>query len=344
MNKQLYLIGLLSIALLLGGLWLLDQKTLEEVIPIEQSEEPDTESETTENLEDHLLKGVSLSPVSFEEGDFTDFFVKAGQIGNTVTWTGDWIQLGNSTSPFVVTELCILYDIESLVLATYFDQSTGIRVRPLDPDVREAYISRAAEHATRYKPRYMGFGVEVNSLKLSNADVYYEFKDLFSDTYAAVKEASPDTVVFTVFQLEHMKGLDGGLFGGVNDESQNQWELLDDFPDADLYAFTTYPCLIYTDPSEIPSDYYDEIRDHTDKPVGFTESGWFRDGYPGWESSEEEQARFIELFFELATGLDPEIMVWSFLYDQDVQEPFHNMGLLKVDEETSKALDAWAEQ
>jgi hypothetical protein len=344
MNKQLFLLGLISVALLLGGLWLIDQKKLEEVIPFEQSEEPETESEATEIEEDYLLKGVSLSPMSFEEGDFTDFFVKAGRIGNTVTWTGDWIQLGNSTSPYVVTELCVLYDLEPLVLATYFDQSTGIRVRPLDPEVREAYISRAAGHATRYKPRYMGFGVEVNSLKLSNADVYYEFKDLFSDTYAAVKEVSPDTVIFTVFQLEHMKGLDGGLFGGVNDESQNQWELLDDFPDADLYAFTTYPCLIYTDPSEIPSEYFDQIREHTDKPVGFTESGWFRDGYHGWESSEEEQARFIELFFELTKSLDPEIMVWSFLYDQEVQEPFHNMGLLKVGAETSKALDAWAGQ
>jgi len=30
-----------------------------------------------------------------------------------------------------------------------------------------------------------------------------------------VKSVSPQTKVFTIFQLEQMKGLNGGLFGGV---------------------------------------------------------------------------------------------------------------------------------
>jgi len=52
-----------------------------------------------------------------------------------------------------------------------------------------------------------------------------------------------------------MKGLHGGPFGGTNDESLSQWGLLDDFPDADALAFTTCPCLVFKDPSEMPEDY-----------------------------------------------------------------------------------------
>src|SRR3989338_10570701 len=96
-----------------------------------------------------------------------------------------------------------------------------------------------------------------------------------------------------------MKGLRGGLFGGINDESKNQWKLLDQFPKADLIDFTTYPALIYKAPSEIPNDYYSVILTYTEKPVLFTEVGWSsKIDNPSWETSESEQAEFIKIFEE----------------------------------------------
>jgi len=138
-----------------------------------------------------------------------------------------------------------------------------------------------------------------------------------------------------------MRGLGGGLFGGVNDDSRSQLSLLDDFPDADLLAFTTYPCLVFTDPSEIPVDYNTGILEHMDKPVAFTEVGWFREDIPGWESGPEEQAEFIDRFFELTGDVEPVMVVWSFLYDQSVQRPFDTMGLLDAEEAHTEAWDAW---
>ena len=61
-------------------------------------EEPPTETRTP-------LKGVSLSPRSYSEADFTGFFEKALEAGHVVTWAGDWGYLVNGTAPGVVTEL-----------------------------------------------------------------------------------------------------------------------------------------------------------------------------------------------------------------------------------------------
>jgi hypothetical protein len=286
------------------------------------------------------LKGVSLSPRSYGEDDFTGFFEKALEAGDVVTWAGDWGFLVNGTAPVVVTELADVYGYEPVILVTHMDQSAGTS-HPLTEETRDAYLDAVGDYSSEYRPTYMGVGIEVNVVYMQSPEAYAEFVEFFPQVYRAVKDASPSTKVFTVFQLEQMKGLGGGLFGGVNDESRSQWGLLDDFPDADLLAFTTYPCLVFTDPSEIPGDYYAEILAHTGKPVAFTEVGWFREGFPGWESDPEEQAEFIDVFFELTGDVEPVMVVWSFLYDQSVQQPFDTMGLLDVEETHTEAWDAW---
>lgn len=139
-----------------------------------------------------------------------------------------------------------------------------------------------------------------------------------------------------------MKGLSGGLFGGINDPTKSQWSLLDRFPKSDIIAFTTYPGLIYENPSEIPADYYSEIKSHTVKPIAFTEIGWHSGTGPtGWESSDAEQAGFVTTFFSLTEELNKELVIWSFLYDQDISEPFNSMGLRRSDGNAKPAWDSW---
>ena len=286
------------------------------------------------------LRGVSLSPRSHEE--FGLFFEKAAEAGEVVTWAGDWGLLDDEASaPHVVFGLSGRQGLDTIVLVTYFTQGTGELVRPLNETNRQAYIDGAVEFVEAYEPSYMGFGIEVNSFWMNSEEGYGDFVELFGEVCPMVKEASPDTKVFTVFQLERMKGLHGGLFGGVNDDALSQWGLLEDFPGADAVAFTTYPCLIYNEPSEMPGDYYAEILDHTSKEVLIVESGWFREGPEGWESDEGEQAEFVRALFDLTEVLDPSVVVWSFLYDQEVEYPFDSMGLLDVEEAHVQPWESW---
>jgi len=291
-----------------------------------------------------LLKGVSLSPKSFQPADFTDFFQLENQTGEIVSWAGDWNELSNAQggAPSVVAGLASRYEFIPVIEAQFFTQSSGKLLRPLDDAAKRIYTTSAATFADKYKPRYLGFGIEVNILyEISPAD-FDAFVQLYNEVYDAVKARSPDTKIFTIFQLEKMKGLNGGLFGGVNDLAKAQWALLDRFPMLDLIAFTTYPGLIYKSPSGIPADYYAEIKTHTAKPVAFTEIGWHSAASPkGWESSDLEQAEFVSRFFNLTQDLNMELVIWSFMYDQDTSEPFNSMGLRRRSDGTAKP--AWEE-
>jgi hypothetical protein len=316
--------------------------TGEEGVSAPSTTEEATTEETPPEETEKTLRGVSLSPRSFEGQDFADFFEKAQQAGGALTWAGDWWGLVDEEgAAHVVTKLAVQYELEPVVIATYFDQATGELARPMNETTRRQYIEGAVAYVEAYEPRYIGLGIEINSFKMKSLEGYEEFVAFFRELYPLLKEASPGTKVFTVFQLERMKGLHGGLFGGTNDESLSQWGLLDDFPDADALAFTTYPCLVFKDPSEMPEDYYGEIRSHTSKEVLITESGWFREGPEGWESDDEEQASFINALFDLTEGLEPPLLIWSFLYDPNAQIPFDTMGLLDADEAHTRAWEAW---
>ena len=290
---------------------------------------------------DDILKGVNLSPLSFQPADFTDFFVKAKQAGNIVGWVGDWNELNTDNGPKVIAELAATYNYTPLIELQFFTQSTGVLLRQLDDATKQVYKNNTVAFADKYKLKYLGIGIEVNTLFAKSPADFDAFVQFFGEVYNAIKAKSPDTMVFTIFQLEVMKGLNGGLFGGINDPDKSQWSLLDRFPKSDIFAFTTYPGLIYKSPSEIPTDYYSEIQTHTKKPIAFTEIGWHSEaGLPGWESSEAEQSEFVTIFFDQTKDLKEEFAVWSFLYDQNTLAPFRSMGLYRRD---GTAKPAWSE-
>ena len=293
-----------------------------------------------------FLKGITFTPRSFQQQDVTDFFEKAQQTGDLVSWAGDWAELGNSASgaPTVVAELAKTYQYLPVIEAQFFIQATGELLRPLDEATKMSYRESAVAFAKKYQPRYFAFGIEVNLLYEKSAQEFDRFASFFDEIYDAVKAVSPKTSVFTIFQLEKMKGLGGGLFGGTNDPGNAQWQLLDRFSKADVIVFTTYPCLIYKDPAEIPPDYYADISSHTSKKIGFTEIGWHSAANPaGWESGEAEQASFIDTFFSLTEGLQVEMVIWSFMYDQNTFEPFNSMGLRRSDGSAKPAWDVWGQ-
>jgi len=285
-----------------------------------------------------LKKGVSLSPKSSQDEDFLDFFDEAKDTGEIVMWAGDWYDLGKmgGGGPRVLTELASVYNYTPLVEATIHFR--GELIRPLNETVKLYYKNSVVTFAEEYKPEYLGLGIEVNSVYLKSVEDFEEFIPFYNEVYDAVKAVSSGTKVFTVFQLERMKGLTLWEIA----EGEPHWELIDKFK-TDLVAFTTYPGLYYRDPSEIPDDHYTEIKNYTMKPIAFTEIGWHSAASPvGWESSDQEQSEFVQLFFELTVELDKEIVIWSFMYDNpDIIEPFNSMGSRRSDGTARPAWEAW---
>ena len=287
--------------------------------------------------DDGSLRGVSLSPRSFEGDDFSEFMERVSHTQDVLMWAGDWIELSLNGAPATVSELSGEYDYIPLIEVGHYTQSTGELFRPLNAENRQLYLDSTLDFIVEYHPEYFSMGVEINVFAEKNPEAFEKFILFYNELYDRIKAVSPDTKVFTVFQLEKMKGLTMWEI----EESEPHWEMINRFK-SDLVAFTTYPGLFYRDVSDIPDDHYLEIMEHTSKPIAFTEIGWHSAPSPaGWESSQRDQAEFISRFFELVQTVDPEIVIWSFMYDPDTFEPFNTMGLIDQDGNEKLSWKVW---
>ena len=235
------------------------------------------------------------------------------------------------------SELASKYDYIPIIEVGHHIQESGELIRPLNEENKQIYMNSTIEFAKEYEPPYFGMGVETNILAKKNPAAFEEFVPFYNEVYDAVKSVSPETKVFTVFQLESMKGLTMWEI----EKSEPHWDMIDRFK-TDIAAFTTYPGLFYRDPSDIPEGHYTAIKLHTSKPVAFMEIGWHSAPSPaGWESSEAEQVEFIETFFNLTSELNVEVAIWSFMYVSYNGEPFESMGLRRSDGTARPAWDTW---
>lgn len=282
--------------------------------------------------------GFSLSPAGYDEAGLNEFFAKAGEGADLVAWVGAWQDLGQGGT--LVYDLSADHDYVPVVVTGFPTGADGRRVMPDDPD---ELIDTVVDWVAGHPVPFLGFGVEINSFLWENAPDDFEwFVTLFPEVANAVHAVSPDTIVFPGFQLERLRGLKDGLFGGKRTTAE--WELLDRFPAADAIGFTTYPGLIYPTPPELPADYYTEIRSHTDKPIIFTEVGWQSGGELGeWSGTPLLQDDFVaERLPDLADM--SEMVIWSFLYDQEAGGPaFGSMGLVDSDGNERPAWNTWLE-
>lgn len=251
------------------------------------------------------------------------------------------MQLADSNSAAaVVCALAAQYNYEPAILTSWFRTEDGSPIHDLTTANKQLFTQYVRDFAARYQPPIMVLGVELNTANEYSAQNYTEFASAFPSARDSIRRVSPNTKVGVDFLWETMLGYHGGLFGGVNDTTNTQFDLIDNFPSADFIGFNTYPSLIFADPDSIPAGHYSRIADVTSKPVAFFECGWHSGAnIPGWESSEAEQARFVSKFFDSTNSLDPIAIIWSYLFDQQIAEPFTTMGLWNSSTNSPKA--AW---
>lgn len=312
----------------------------------DKSKPRDTTIKQTVTDETKTLKGVSFSPKSQGLADFTSFFSQAKLAGSVVTWSGPWSQLSDlKSAPYSISSLSNQSELIPIAVAAYFTENTDGKTFKLpssDLETQKLYAANAAKYAEKFKPKFFGLGNEVNRLAKQSAEEIAIFSQFFNLAASEIKKVSPKTKVFTVFQLEQMKGLNGGLFGGTNDINKNQWSLLEKFNQADFFAFTSYPSLIYKTPEEIPDSYYNEIKEHTAKSIAFTELGWPSDSkIVGWTTTQTQQVTFLARFFESTRTIKPLFSVWPFLYDPSAKAPFDSMGLIYKSGTEKQAYSVW---
>ncbi len=212
-----------------------------------------------------------------------------------------------------------------------------------DEQVRRAFIAYAQYVAENYRPKYLALGVEINSYQQQQPEDFEHFVTVYHEAYEAVKDLSPETLVFPIFQLETLQAI-----LPADEPYLPQWDLIGRFePRMDLLAVSSYPSLVFSDPEQIPASYYVQLAAYTDRPIAITGMGYASGPEPnGADSgSEEQQAAFLRRALDSAQRLAMPLVVWFVGQDTTFTgaPPFdllQHIGLLRQDG-TRKA--AWLE-
>jgi hypothetical protein len=306
---------------------------------------------------------TGIGPISAEypgtQETWLDMFEKFSEIADIVIAQGGWRESMDKSGE--IPELMQLLQMQKETYGFtpqfglgFFDNPTqeAILDLPHNPtndwtneESKEMFKSVALEICEDYQPKYLALGIEVNTYYRINQDDFSNYVEAYKEMYDELKPLCPDTNIFVTFQLEELKGVGGDIWG---EDIDPHWELFTMFEDKlDLIAFTTYPEIEFVSPNDIPRDYYEEIRQYSDKTIAFTEIGWSSahgfTGEKGGRYSEQNQVDFISKFVELTNDLDVELANWAFMHDLPDPGPLTKIGLRNSDSSTKPAWDKWKE-
>lgn len=282
-------------------------------------------------------------PNSSQE-DWVDFFNSVPELGDVFGVYTAWNSppLDDNGVPDQIrtgVELCRQNGLTPLIAVGYDIHEVNTDYFELNADAFQKVVLKAVEE---YEPDYLSIGVEVNNLYVEhNLELFNEFVQFYNETYDLVKSISPNTKVFTIFQLEYMKG--AAYYSGRT--MQPNWFLINSFGDKlDLIGFTVYPSMNYNKLEDLPGDYLTSIKEYTgDKNIIISEMGWpTKSEYI--IGSEETQVEFLNMVLNASKELNLEVLIQPFMHDFNVGiDIFEGIGLKNNNGSEKLLYNTWME-
>ncbi|HSL83219.1 MAG TPA: hypothetical protein VLF66_10610 [Thermoanaerobaculia bacterium] len=316
-----------------------------------------------------FLKGLALSPRGFP-GDFSklpEFFAEAATFPSpAVIWNGSWregIDAEGLREPvplpggaLLTAERAREHRFTPLFVFGWRSGETPHLAVPGNPvndwsnaDARELYAEVVARFAAVYRPPFLFLGNESDAYFAHDPVDYARWIAAYEEAYAAVKAASPETLVGPVFQYEQLAGL--GILTGV---TEPRWGALEahDLGTVDVVGITLYPFLRAARPADVPAGHLAPLFARIGAtPVVVTETGWPAEAHPEapvpWETSEAHQVTYLDRLFAMMVGRYVRGAVWLFLHPllDDGTFDARVFGSISLRDETgAKRLvyDSWA--
>ncbi len=329
---------------------------------------PTTEASPTESTDlaappRSFRLGVSSQPIEPTEEAYEDAFALAGELGELILiqrappWEdflpGGEVSARTERLTLIERQLGERHDLRLLLaIDPTLPSNRGVLagIPPVmaadgfaSEGLRSSFISYAKYLALNYKPAYIALGVEVDLIFLNRGDASFRnFVSLYFEAYDAVKEVSPDTLVFPTFQYESLLGI-------LEDPpTQPAWSLVTRFqPKIDILAVSSFPSFAFNGISELPRDYYDALRGRFDLPVAFVSVGWA--STVNGVNDESSQLAFLLRTVAAADRLESPFLVWFLARDPETSATngaasITTLGLIDAAGEGKNILQAWNSQ
>jgi hypothetical protein len=198
-------------------------------------------------------------------------------------------------------------DKDRRALAPYWGEKDNLPLpKPWDKEplnssrVKKAYLNFLLRTIKAMRPDYLAIGVESNVLLTREPAQWRQFKDLYRETYTALKKAYPTLPVFFTTEVLHYKRLTKESRG-----TDQEREVADLMKRSDLFAMSVYPHMSAELPRPIPGNFFD-FANRFKKPIAVAESGMtsrnvtMRSYGLTLNGSDADQQQFTELLLRTA--------------------------------------------
>ena len=284
-----------------------------------------------------ILKGVAgFIPANYpdsQQEDWENLFATLPEYGELF---GVYTAWDDNLEEGIPQQVRLAYQLEGVTPVIGLGFEPDILDSP-DTYMREngaAFKEVAVNIAEEYQPEYLALGVEINRYWERSPSGFDDFLSTYSRTYDAVKEVSPDTKVFTIFQLDYMRGA-AALSGRPHEKHAG---LIERFGDKlDLVGFTVYPFLEYDVPERVPDDYFPP----TNKHIIVTETGWPSESLIGDPTTEADQDAYVSRLWSVLPE-NTHAVIWSFPHDIGLEyPPFEHISLKHNNGTAKRAYSTW---
>lgn len=185
-----------------------------------------------------------------------------------------------------------------------------------EPAVQALAVDYALAVEAMLRPERLGLGAETNLVRsIAPPQIYAALRQTAQRIETALRGAAAGSQRFVSVQVERAWG---GLGGNGTFTSIDQD--IADFPFAQALGLSSYPYFLWTQPEDIPADYYSRIRGNHDLPVLVTEGGWTSASLAGSsiQSTPERQARYIARHAALLDSVSAVACFQLFFADLDI--------------------------
>ncbi len=143
-------------------------------------------------------------------------------------------------------------------------------------------------------PVMLGLVAESNLIRVAAPGLYPAVRQAANDTAAALRGAGSSTPLMASVQVETAWGRLGGTGAYAGIEAD-----FSDFPFLQTLGLSSYPYFGWTQPQDLPLDYYQRLLNGRATPTMVVEGGWASAGAGSIASSPERQALYVTRHAEL---------------------------------------------